>query len=104
MALFRSTGNATLDEIALLSGAATPELVTEWGVLLGVVMVVSILRTYARMDVNGFRGLSWDDLLVWIGVIFYVALSANGECSSKVSFDVLEYGSLTCLQFTSSAS
>lgn len=79
--LFRSSGNATIDEAAVVSGGASPELVMEWGILLGVVLVVSALRTYARWMVNGFRGLSWDDLLVWIAVGFYVFLTVDGECA-----------------------
>lgn len=78
--LFRSTGNSTLDEIALYSGGATPELVVEWVILQGFVLLFVSLRTYARVKVSGIKSLSWDDLLVWVAAILYTALSVNGEC------------------------
>lgn len=77
--LWKSTGNATLDEMAAVSGAATPRLVMEWAILLGVAFVFSCLRTYARVKVNGIRGLGWDDYLGWVAYLFYTALSVNGK-------------------------
>lgn len=94
MALYKSTGNATLDAVAVISGGASPELVLEWEILLGLVLVVTGVRTYARAKVNGLEGLRWDDYLVWIGVVLYAALTVNGRQSLKP----LRAGNLlTCL-------
>lgn len=78
MALYKSTGNATLDAIAIVSGGASRELVLEWGILFGLVVVFTGVRTYARMRISGFRGLRWDDYLVWMAVVFYAALTVDG--------------------------
>lgn len=78
MSLYKSTGNLTLDAIALVSGGATVELVLEWEILFGLVVVSTIIRTYARARIGGFKGLRWDDYLVWIAVIFYAALNIDG--------------------------
>lgn len=64
-----STGNATLDAVAVASGAATPSLVIEWAVLLGVAVLFTSLRTYARARVSGLRGFKWDDYLVWMALV-----------------------------------
>lgn len=78
MSLHKSTGNATLDAIALVSGGASPQLVMEWEILFGLVVAFTIVRTYARTRISGLRGLRWDDYLVWIAVVFYAALTING--------------------------
>lgn len=77
--LYASTGNATLDEVAAYSGGATTIEVIEWAVLLGIVLIFTILRTYARAAVSGIKGLSWDDALVWLAALAYIALSINGK-------------------------
>lgn len=79
MSLYKSTGNATLDAIAIISGGASPQLVLEWEILFGLVVAFTAVRTYARTRINGLRGLRWDDYLVWIAVVFYAALTINGE-------------------------
>lgn len=78
MSLYKSTGNATLDAIAIVSGGASPQLVLEWEILFGLVVAFTAVRTYARTRINGLRGLRWDDYLVWIAVVFYAALTING--------------------------
>lgn len=85
MALYKSTGNSTLDAIAIVSGGASRELVLEWEILFALVIVFTILRTYARTRISGLRGLRWDDYLVWIAVVFYAALTVNGRHSPKPS-------------------
>ena len=37
--------------------------------LLGVGIIVTILRTYARIKFVGFKNLQPDDYLVWVGVV-----------------------------------
>lgn len=75
--LFASTGNATLDAVAAYSGGATTIEVVEWAVLLGIVLMFTILRTYARASVSGIRGLGWDDGLVWLATLAYIVLTVN---------------------------
>lgn len=80
-----STGNSSLDAIAVESGAAPPDRLVEWSVLFGIVVFFTILRTFARARVSGVRGLSWDDYLVWVAVVAYAALTVNGARLSKFS-------------------
>ncbi|EEH33192.2 hypothetical protein PAAG_04245 [Paracoccidioides lutzii Pb01] len=44
--------------------------------LLGVAFLVTIIRTYARVNTLGFKSLQPDDYLVWVGVIFYAIETA----------------------------
>lgn len=69
IALGQGTGNATLDAVAIASGAATTSLVIEWAVLVGVAFFFTGLRTFARARVSGLRGFKWDDFLVWIALV-----------------------------------
>lgn len=46
--------------------------------LFAIGVVATALRTYARMRSVGVKGLTLDDYLVWLGVIFYAAQSALG--------------------------
>lgn len=41
-------------------------------------VLATILRTYARVRTVSFKGLTADDYLVWVGVVFYAAQSALG--------------------------
>lgn len=74
-----STGNFTLDAIALESGAATTIRIVEWAVLFGVAVLFTALRTYARARISGWRRLSWDDALVWLAVAAFTVLILDGE-------------------------
>ncbi|PSR83420.1 hypothetical protein BD289DRAFT_370042, partial [Coniella lustricola] len=76
-ALEISTGNATLDEIALSSGGGTPIRLVEWSVMFGVAVVMTVLRTYARTSKNGWNGMAWDDHLVWLALAAYAVLALN---------------------------
>lgn len=67
--LDKSTGNATLDAMAVASGAATTSLVIEWAVLFGIALFFTGLRTYARARVSGLRGFKLDDFLVWMALV-----------------------------------
>lgn len=58
---FESLGNA--------SGAATQADIIEWFILLGVVLIVTGLRTYARISTMGLSNLGWDDILVWVALV-----------------------------------
>lgn len=46
--------------------------------LFAIGVTATILRTYARIRSVGFKGLTMDDYLVWVGVVFYAAQSALG--------------------------
>lgn len=81
-ALEASTGNSTLDEIAVASGAATPVRIVEWAVLFGIAVIFTSLRTYARAKISGIRKLSWDDFLVWLAVIAFAVLIVDGKSST----------------------
>lgn len=72
-----STGNSTLDAIALASGAATKFRIVEWAVLFGIVVFFTTLRTFARARVSGLGGLGCDDALVWLAVIGYGFLTTS---------------------------
>lgn len=69
IALGQTTGNATLDAVAIASGAATMSLVIEWAILAGVALFFTSLRTFARARVMGLRGFKWDDFLVWVALV-----------------------------------
>lgn len=84
--LAASTGNSTLDAIALESGAATPDRVVEWAVLFGVAVLFTILRTYARARISGWRRLSWDDALVWVAVTAFAVLIVDGKRTPSAVF------------------
>lgn len=63
------TGNATLDAIAQVSGAALPSRAVEWWLLIAFGFVFTCLRVYGRIHVSGVRGLGWDDYLACIAVV-----------------------------------
>lgn len=63
------TGNATLDAIAAESGAATLKEAAEWFVLLGLALIFTVLRTWARVSISTVRGLGWDDGIAWIAMV-----------------------------------
>ncbi|KAI1207526.1 uncharacterized protein F4807DRAFT_452868 [Annulohypoxylon truncatum] len=53
------------------AAAAMLQFTIEAWTLLSIGIVVTMLRTYARIKAVGFKGLQADDYLVWIGAIFY---------------------------------
>ncbi|RJE19148.1 hypothetical protein PHISCL_08511 [Aspergillus sclerotialis] len=46
--------------------------------LFAIAVCATLLRMYSRLSIVGFRDLRADDLLVWVGVVFYAAQSALG--------------------------
>lgn len=92
-----STGNATLDAIALDSGAADLDRLVEWAVLFGIAVLVTGLRTYSRARVSGLRGLSWDDYLVWAAVIAYANLTIDGKWETPRTLFLAKMKALTCV-------
>lgn len=69
MTTYSFTGNATLDIIAKDAGAATPDRIAEWFILLTLGFLATCLRTYSRLSSSGSSSLGWDDYLVWAGVV-----------------------------------
>ncbi|KAL1875310.1 hypothetical protein VTK73DRAFT_10147 [Phialemonium thermophilum] len=53
------------------AAAAFKEFSIEAWTLLSIGLLVTILRTYTRVRAVGFKGLQADDLLAWIGALFY---------------------------------
>lgn len=49
--------------------AAFQKFAVEAWVLFGVAVLVTLLRTYARIKSVGIRNLQADDYLVWVGVV-----------------------------------
>lgn len=91
-----STGNATLDAIALTSGAAPKYRIVEWAVLFGIAVFFTTLRTFARARISGLKGLGCDDALVWLAVIGYgflttsvyiIGVTAEGLANDGISDD-----------------
>ncbi|KAI1371623.1 hypothetical protein F4677DRAFT_305867 [Hypoxylon crocopeplum] len=56
---------------AQAAAAAMLQFTIEAWTLLAIGILVTILRTYARIKAVGFRRLQADDYLVWVGVTFY---------------------------------
>lgn len=52
---------------------ALKEFSIEAWTLLGIGIMVTLLRTYARVKFVGFKNLQPDDYLVWVGVVSYSA-------------------------------
>ncbi|AEO71943.1 uncharacterized protein THITE_2029799, partial [Thermothielavioides terrestris NRRL 8126] len=64
-------------EAALAAQAAAFQQFTiEAFTLLAVGACVTVIRTAARINVVGIKGLQWDDVLVWVGTIFQAAETA----------------------------
>lgn len=63
------SGNATLDAIAAGSGAATLWQSAEWFALLGLALLFTVLRTWARVTISTARGLGWDDCIAWVALV-----------------------------------
>jgi hypothetical protein len=63
---------------AAAAAAAFQRSTIEIWTLFAVGASVTILRTYARIRAVGIKGLTADDYLVWVGVVFYAAQSALG--------------------------
>lgn len=78
IALGQTTGNATLDALAIASGAASMSLVIEWVILAGIALFFTSLRTFARARVMGLRGFKWDDFLVWVALVSTTTLGRLG--------------------------
>lgn len=51
------------------AAAAFERSTIEIWTLFGVAVSVTVLRTYARVRSVGFKGLTADDYLVWVGVV-----------------------------------
>lgn len=49
--------------------AAMNQFTIEAWTLLGVGLLVTIIRTYARVRTVGWKGLQADDYLVWVGAV-----------------------------------
>ncbi|KAI2622725.1 hypothetical protein GGS26DRAFT_242269 [Hypomontagnella submonticulosa] len=56
---------------AAAAQAAMLQFTIEAWTLLAIGILVTMLRTYARIKAVGVRGLQADDYLVWVGAIFY---------------------------------
>ncbi|CAG9997247.1 unnamed protein product [Clonostachys byssicola] len=63
-------------EQAAAMAAAAEKLNIEVWTLLAFGILVTMLRTYARVKAVGFKGLQPDDYLVWVAVTFYAFESA----------------------------
>ncbi|KAI1458631.1 hypothetical protein F4805DRAFT_120182 [Annulohypoxylon moriforme] len=53
------------------AAAAMLQFTIEAWTLLSIGLVITMLRTYARIKAVGFKGLQADDYLVWVGAVFY---------------------------------
>lgn len=51
------------------AAAAMLQFTIEAWTLLSIGLVVTMLRTYARVKAVGFKGLQADDYLVWVGAV-----------------------------------
>ncbi|KAI1499255.1 hypothetical protein F5X99DRAFT_420060 [Biscogniauxia marginata] len=70
-----SSSSPTDPAAAAAAEAALLQFVTEDWTLFAVGIVITIIRTYARVKQVGFKGLQADDYLVWIAMIFYAVES-----------------------------
>lgn len=66
------------DPAAKAAEKAFRDITIEIWTLFAIGVTATILRTYARIRLVGAKGLTADDYLVWMGVIFYAAQSALG--------------------------
>ncbi|KAK4071750.1 uncharacterized protein Triagg1_5988 [Trichoderma aggressivum f. europaeum] len=55
------------------AAAAFHQFTVEAFTLLAVGIAITVLRTYARVRFAGWRGLSGDDYLAWLAILFYIA-------------------------------
>ncbi|KAF3063432.1 hypothetical protein CFAM422_010166 [Trichoderma lentiforme] len=62
------------DPAALAAAAAAfHQFTVEAFTLLAVGIAITVLRTFARVRFAGWRGLSGDDYLAWVAILFYIA-------------------------------
>ncbi|KKP06167.1 hypothetical protein THAR02_01770 [Trichoderma harzianum] len=62
------------DPAALAAAAeAFHQFTVEAFTLLAVGIAITVLRTFARVRFAGWRGLSGDDYLAWVAILFYIA-------------------------------
>ncbi|KAL5095349.1 hypothetical protein Trisim1_000123 [Trichoderma cf. simile WF8] len=55
------------------AAAAFHQFTVEAFTLLAVGIAITVLRTFARVRFAGWRGLSGDDYLAWVAILFYIA-------------------------------
>ncbi|KAI1128160.1 hypothetical protein F5Y10DRAFT_181630 [Nemania abortiva] len=78
--------NPTTDPAAAAAAAAAARNFTiQLWTLYAVGVSVTILRTYARVKAVGISGLRGDDILIWIGIIFYTAQTVLGYSVGNVA-------------------
>ncbi|UKZ75632.1 hypothetical protein TrVFT333_003320 [Trichoderma virens FT-333] len=62
------------DPAALAAAAAAfHQFTVEAFTLLAIGIAITVLRTFARVRFAGWRGLSGDDYLAWLAILFYIA-------------------------------
>ncbi|KAL7957718.1 hypothetical protein V8C34DRAFT_285067 [Trichoderma compactum] len=89
--------SAPPDPAALAAAAAALHRFTvEAFTLLAVGIAITVLRTFARVRFAGWRGLSGDDYLAWLAILFYIAETclaysvgnaANGLANNNMTDD-----------------
>ncbi|KAH2582165.1 hypothetical protein KXV99_009318 [Aspergillus fumigatus] len=65
--------------------AALHKPTVEHWTLYAIGVTLTLLRTYARVRAVGFRHLQAEDLLVWVGIIFYTAQTALAYSVGRVA-------------------
>ncbi|KAI1739739.1 hypothetical protein F4680DRAFT_134352 [Xylaria scruposa] len=55
-------------------------------------VLVTFLRTYARIKAVGIRNLHWDDILIWIAILFYTAQTVLGYSVGSVAHGLANNG------------
>ncbi|KAH1808447.1 hypothetical protein KXX19_009669 [Aspergillus fumigatus] len=72
--------------------AALHKPTVEHWTLYAIGVTLTLLRTYARVRAVGFRHLQAEDLLVWVGIIFYTAQTALAYSVGRVAHGLANNG------------
>ncbi|RLL97338.1 hypothetical protein CFD26_105727 [Aspergillus turcosus] len=72
--------------------AAIHKATVETWTLYSIGVTVTLLRTYARVRAVGFRHLQAEDVLVWVGILFYTAQTALAYNVGRVAHGLANNG------------
>ncbi|KAJ2893054.1 hypothetical protein MKZ38_009074 [Zalerion maritima] len=89
-----STNSASAEEAAAAAAAEAAfhkSTVTSW-TLYSIGVLVTVLRTYARVVAVGFKNLRADDYLVWVAIIFYSVQSTLAYEVGNLAFGLANNG------------
>ncbi|KAI8951700.1 hypothetical protein F4801DRAFT_544035 [Xylaria longipes] len=90
------SANDSLDPAAAAAAAAASAAARAFNIqlftLYSIGVLVTVLRTYARVKAVGIRNLHADDVLIWIAILFYTAQTVLGYSVGSVAHGLANNG------------